>query len=255
MTESKWLVCHDPKWMLRFLLGTNQPRIIDVEAFPDCKGSDRKLRLFACSCYIRIRHLLPNPLAQAAVEVGERFADDRATIEELKQAGDRLQRSLDALEGPWRASRGAERTTLQPTYEALALAKQITLPEAPKAAYYASSNAYMTAASIANPEAASYEADFCVSQRTEERAQADLLRCIFGPLPFRPVAVEDTWRTASVLELARLAYEDRDFTVLPVLADAVEDAGCTNDDILGHLRGTGPHTRGCFAVDLLLGRC
>src|SRR4029450_9954587 len=105
--------------MLRFLLSTDYPRVQDVESFPACKSSDRKLRLFACACYHRIRHLLPNRVAQNAVDVAERFADGRATTEELQQSEDHLRRLFDALEGLWRASQGAERTALQPTHAAL----------------------------------------------------------------------------------------------------------------------------------------
>jgi hypothetical protein len=57
MTEAEWLAWTDPQPMLRFLLGTDYPRVQDVESFPACKGSDRKMRLFACACYHRIRHL------------------------------------------------------------------------------------------------------------------------------------------------------------------------------------------------------
>src|SRR4029077_4439132 len=106
MTELEWLNSTRTGPMLRFLIGTDPPRVQDIEAFPDCKGSDRKLRLFACACYHRIRHLLPNPLARAPVEVAERFADGMASLEELQQATARLREPLDALEGRWRASRG-----------------------------------------------------------------------------------------------------------------------------------------------------
>ena len=86
MTEKEWLECTDPKPMLRFLLGTNYPRVQDVDAFRDCKPSDRKLRLFACACYYRIRHLIPNDLVQAGVEVAERFAEGMVTEEALQLA-------------------------------------------------------------------------------------------------------------------------------------------------------------------------
>src|SRR5438046_1062316 len=117
MTESDWRAAAEPKPMLRLLLGTDAPRVQDVEAFPDCKASDRKLRLFACACYRRVCHLLPGPLARSGVEVAERFADGRATLDEFRRAGDRLLSALDALEGRWRASRGAERLFLLPTYQ------------------------------------------------------------------------------------------------------------------------------------------
>src|SRR5919201_2961246 len=193
MTESEWNACIEPKPMLRFLIGTDQPRVMDVESFPGCKASDRKLRLFACACYTRLRHLLPDPLARDAVAATERFADGEAGVGELQRAFSHLQASLDALEGPWRASRGAERAALLPTHEALDLVLQVARPEAPKAAYYASSNAYLAAAAIANPGAATSDPGFSASRAAEERAQVGLLRCLFGPLLFRPVPRARSW--------------------------------------------------------------
>jgi hypothetical protein len=253
MTESEWNACTEPRRMLRFLLGTDRPRIVDVEAFPACKASDRKLRLFACACYDRVRHLLISPLAEAAVGVAERFAEGLATAEERQRADARLLRALDSLEGRWRASRGAEREALQPTHEALALAFQATRPEAPKAAYYASSNAYLAAASINNPGVASHDSGFYASQSAEERAQADLLRCLIGPLPFRPVRLDAAWLSGTVV-LARAIYEERRWHDLPVVADALEELGCRDEEILAHCRGNGPHVRGCWVVDGLMGK-
>jgi hypothetical protein len=87
------------------------------------------------------------------------------------------------------------------------------------------------------------------------------LRDIFGPLAFRPVRLDSAWLTSSVLDIAQAAYDQRilpaghlDPARLGVLADALEEAGCTDEEMLGHLRGPGPHVRGCFAVDLVLGR-
>src|SRR5262249_38698799 len=261
MTRREWLACTDPNPMLRFLLGTDSPRVQDVEAFPACKGSHRKLRLFACACYARVRHLLPNPLARTAVEVAERCGDGEVAAEDLRLADVRLRESIDALEGRWRASRGAERTALLPEHDALALAGVVCWSEAPKAAYYASSNAYYAAAAIANPDKPTSDPGFSASRTAEERAQADLLRDLFGPYPLYPTRVDPSWRTETVVVLARAAYQERELpggrldpARLAVLADALEDAGATAADLLAHLRGPGPHVRGCFAVDQLLGR-
>jgi hypothetical protein len=87
----------------------------------------------------------------------------------------------------------------------------------------------------------------------EQRYQADLLRDIFGN-PFRPVAVDPAWRTSAVVALATGIYDERAFDRMPILADALEDAGCDNDDILDHCRGPNPHVRGCWVVDLPLGK-
>jgi hypothetical protein len=101
------------------------------------------------------------------------------------------------------------------------------------------------------------------------RTQADFLRDLFGN-PFRPVRkwnvildglkggqdrgndFDDRWQTRTVTSLARLAYDGQDFSLLPVLADALEDAGCENAFVLDHCRSQGPHVRGCWLVDLVL---
>ncbi|MBL8798455.1 MAG: hypothetical protein JNM56_31460 [Planctomycetia bacterium] len=83
--------------------------------------------------------------------------------------------------------------------------------------------------------------------------QLRLLRDIFGN-PFRPVAVEPTWLTSTVASLAQAIYDERAFDRLPILADALEDAGCDNADILNHCRQPGEHVRGCWCVDLVLGK-
>jgi hypothetical protein len=82
--------------------------------------------------------------------------------------------------------------------------------------------------------------------------QCRFLRDIFAN-PFRPrQSTVASWQAPTVVALARSIYDDRRFTDLPILADALEEAGCTNADILGHLRGPGQHVRGCWAVDLIL---
>jgi hypothetical protein len=85
-------------------------------------------------------------------------------------------------------------------------------------------------------------------------AQAQLLRCLVGN-PFRTVAFSSEWRTDTVVLLVRTVSESRDFGAMPILADALQDAGCDSDEILSHCRGPGPHVRGCWVVDLVLGRC
>ena len=87
----------------------------------------------------------------------------------------------------------------------------------------------------------------------ERFAQCIDLRDIFGN-PFRPVAVESHWLTPAVRDLAAAIYAGRAFDRLPVLADALEEAGCGHANILAHCRGPGPHVRGCWVVDLILGK-
>jgi hypothetical protein len=89
--------------------------------------------------------------------------------------------------------------------------------------------------------------------RDEPRAQAAIFRDIFGN-PFRPVTLNPAWRTSNVPALAQSIYHQRAFDRLPILADALEDAGCDNADILNHCRQPGEHVRGCWVVDFLIGK-
>jgi hypothetical protein len=85
-----------------------------------------------------------------------------------------------------------------------------------------------------------------------EITQFAFLRCVFGN-PFRPITLH-FMPTARVVRLAQLIYDQHHFGDMPVLADALEEAGCTDEAILSHCRGRGPHVRGCWVVDLLLGK-
>jgi hypothetical protein len=90
----------------------------------------------------------------------------------------------------------------------------------------------------------------------ERTAQCPLMRDIFGS-PFRPVSLNSAWlawNDGIIRKLAQAIYEERAFDRLPVLGDALEEAGCTDAAILSHCRGPGPHVRGCWVIDLLLGK-
>jgi hypothetical protein len=88
-----------------------------------------------------------------------------------------------------------------------------------------------------------------------EEAFIPFLHDIFGPLPFRDMAIEPAWRTSTVTALARGIYDEKAFDRMPILADALQDAGCNNDELLAHCREpNGEHVRGCWVVDLILGK-
>src|SRR5262249_9691246 len=109
-------------------------------------------------------------------------------------------------------------------------------------------------------EAAAFAAGVHVSlddweaERAGQRKQnAALLREVVGN-PFRPVTLDPAWLSPTALALARTIYRQRTFAGLPVRADALLDAGCASTDLVAHCRSDGPHVRGCFAVDLILGK-
>lgn len=93
-----------------------------------------------------------------------------------------------------------------------------------------------------------------LARRQEEWGkQVGFIRCICGN-PFRPVTADPTWLTSAVVALAEGIYADRAFDRMPILADALEGAGCEDADVLSHCRSDGLHVRGCWVVDLLLGK-
>jgi len=95
--------------------------------------------------------------------------------------------------------------------------------------------------------------DFHDALDAEAVGQSNLIRDIFGN-PFRSIFVDSTWLTPTVVAIATAIYEDRAFDRLPILADALEEAGCTNADVLLHCRQPGEHVRGCWVVDLVQGK-
>jgi hypothetical protein len=189
-------------------------------------ASARKLRLFCCACVRRIwRQLADSEASRRAVEVAELFADERVGWSELVV----VEKESQAVNGNTPKKRNSQRA----------------------AAWCASEE--MDAVSVARSVA---EGSVQGSRKTHTRercAQVSLLRDIFGN-PFRPVTFCPEWRTDTAVSLARQMYESRDFSAMPILADALQDAGCEDADILGHCRGPGPHVRGCWVVDLVLGK-
>ena len=99
-----------------------------------------------------------------------------------------------------------------------------------------------------------HRAEHCYDHLRKDDPFRALIRDIFGN-PFRPGTFSPEWRTDTALSLARGMYESRDFSAMPILADALQDAGCDNDDILNHCRDAKQvHVRGCWVVDLVLGK-
>jgi hypothetical protein len=233
MTEADWLACTDPQKMLDSLRG---------------KASERKLRLFACACCRRVWHLLTREQPRDAVATAERYADGLAGPEELRRGWSAVRKALSVapLRTGWEealtaALHAATPGTLYPEGAAKAAARALSDDRRLRARWY------------------DLEAAGCPR---EQAFQCGLLRDLFTPFGAAAVsAAWLTWGTGAVASLALGAYEDRqppsgtlDTTRLAVLADALEEAGCADADLLGHLRGPGPHVRGCWALDLCLGK-
>jgi hypothetical protein len=217
VTEQDWLTCTDPKPMLDFI----QPR-----------ASERKLRLFLVACARLGWDRLPPGEMREAVEVAERYADGLATDDERQ----RLSNRMWSIPVEYGREVGGNWFTARPREDV--------------SAYMAAMGAVgrMTCGRVTSRP--TWES----GAWTTGPRQPDLLRDIFGPLPFRSVAVSPQWFTDDVISPARRMYESRDFGAMPILADALQDAGCDSEDIFDHCRSEGPHCRGCWVVDLLLGK-
>jgi hypothetical protein len=106
----------------------------------------------------------------------------------------------------------------------------------------------------ADPSGGRMTPAFLERASAEKARLSQLVRDIFGN-PYRPVVLCPSWRTSTAVALALQMYEGRDFGAMPILADAIQDAGCEDPAILGHCRGaTATHVRGCWVVDLVLGK-
>jgi hypothetical protein len=119
--------------------------------------------------------------------------------------------------------------------------------------YYAALTHLVCCTWITDPLELDFPAPAAAEFAPMRRLGAALVRDIYGN-PFRPAAFSPEWRTDTAVVLARQVYESRDFGAMPILADALQDAGCEDADILSHCRDGGPHVRGCWVVDLVLGK-
>jgi hypothetical protein len=225
MTEEEWLLCEDITQMILHL-ETNGHQ------------SYRKFRLFAVGCCRSIWTGLRDQRSRTAVEVAEQYADGFVTQDTLRQA---FIHGCAALEACREFSQFSE-------YQAIAayLAAARNINETPEK-IPVSEDAIEVASHVW-----SYSLDGEIAG-DQKQLQPALLRDIFGN-PFRPVTLDPAWLTSTAVALANGIYTERAFDRMPILADALEEAGCDNADVLLHCRGDGPHVKGCWVVDLILGK-
>jgi hypothetical protein len=255
MTEAEWLNCTDPKAMLEFLRA---------------KASGRKLRLFACACCRRIWHLLTDARSRKAIEVAEQSADGLTNPQALVKVSDSAWAAAKEMITSYHTASGFDPYTdpefmygihddclAAPAACAAAYASMTDLGWIPSVAHYACHAKVQASLPVGPAGSAGSTPTREEAERAEWTAQAALLRDSFGLLSFRLVTIAPAWAAwndGTVVKLAQAIYDERAFDRLPILADALEEAGCTNADILDHCREPGLHVRGCWVVDLLLGK-
>jgi hypothetical protein len=215
-----------------------------MEEFIQGRASERKWRLIACACSRRIWHFLDDRRSRQAVEATEKFFDGHINPDSYRLAQQEAwQAWCDTAYGP------DEDGTINRAYALSFIAANAIVRLTSGAEW---DGFLWTREEILHAVQYAFEGQSSAVEK-EREAQCQLMRDVLGN-PFQPVSLQTTWLTSTVVRLAQTFYEDHAFDRLPILADALEEAGCTDATILGHLRGPGPHVRGCWAVDLLLGK-
>jgi hypothetical protein len=245
MDEREWLASDDLGKMLQHLEETSDPGL-PPDRWPDESSyytpRSRRLRLFGCACARQVWHRIPGWQAQSSVSVTEKVVGGVLGTERLKEvwlsvvaAAGHLGGIVDFVSRDWwdqshDPSRAPER-----------LACRVSAEEG--YVWRAICNGVTDEALVG-----------------DRPAYLSLLRDVFGN-PFRPITLSPAWQTPTILALAEAAYENRSLPAgtlepdrLAILADALEESGCTDGPLLEHLRGPGPHVRGCFALDAVTGR-
>lgn len=230
MTEAEWLGAKFADPLLEFI----EPTV-----------SDRKLHYYAIACARRITPLLTHPSSLDGIDVLEQFAEGKCSAEHLEKLKWHIEGAAYCVESgyaPW-----------------LDVLTQLT------ESMWLEIIEYPTEI-IGDPRSiityAAYYIDGIVSRVPRERQRPIpthyglfrpvwLVYEIFGN-PFRRVKFKSKWRSETVLSLAHQMYDSKNFSAMPILADALEDSDCDSEDLLNHCRGPGPHVRGCWAVDAIL---
>ncbi|WP_246523162.1 hypothetical protein [Gemmata palustris] len=232
MTEKQWLKCAEPELMSELL---------------KTQLSERKSRLLACAICRDMGREIKDQRFSRMIVTGERWADEGIEppeADEVSNDGDTLH------DEAWAA--GNLGTSIA------ALSTQFCIMPVPLHSFFPPPKPKLQGwrrvleiSSKVLDRVLGNENEAQAHFREERRTRCYYAREVLGN-PFRPVTFAPDWRTSTALALAAQMYRSRDFSAMPILADALQDAGCENTDILNHCRGPGPHVRGCWGVDLVL---
>jgi hypothetical protein len=215
------------------------------------RGSERKCWLFICACIREHGHLLADVLSRQAYFVLERYAEDQASAEEVKKSLDCVALSLQAAPGgrhvPWDKVRAVTAALSAALYAATWGGKPDPFDTYPVTGVREVSREVM------NQIVQAGDSDWIARKN---KLMCELLLDVFGP-PFSSPTLEPAWLAGAgqmAFKVAAGIYQERSFEDLAILADALTDAGCPCQELVQHCRKPGVHGRGCWAVDLLLGK-
>jgi len=206
-------------------LGAIEPYNLVTSAFLHKWTHPRAPRLLACAACRLAWNRFTDTRSQDAIEVAEQYADGKVTLKALaaahKAARTAYQEARPRTTDRWLCSTAADTAR-------------------PRNVISAMESVVMTISGS--------------DQATLNDVVLSMIHDVFHRRMFRPITFLPEWRTSTVLALAQGIYDERAFDSMPILADALQDAGCSNEDILNHCRSETVHTRGCWVIDLLTGR-
>jgi hypothetical protein len=229
-TETEWFTCRHLDSLCKML--RHQDYGVNV------RFSDRKWHLFGVACVRRVSHTFKDKRTCGLVEVVERQADGLLTEEQVRLLWGQA-RNPPNMDTEFPEDCPPDEEAARCAFQALT-----AIPFGSADASRAAHSARWARRAARNAEG-------------EEQAQVTLLRDIFGN-PYQPARTPDqalkAWNDGIIVKLAHAIYDEGAFDRLPILADALEDAGCDGADILAHCRESKKHVRGCWVIDLLLGK-
>jgi hypothetical protein len=241
MNASRWLAAIEPAPLIEFL------------GF----GTARKERLFLTACCRRVARFSVGRTVTAFLDASEAFADGELDAAGLRTAQQRASGGPPANpeDEDFYVRLSAENAirSLGPNLQSGVLEEVIETVVASRNGGRPALRPVFRDEPGAAQVRRQMEARYRELAAPERLAQVRLLRDVFGN-PFWAIVFDPMWRTSDVVALARGIYDHRAFDRLPILHDALLDAGCTSDEILAHCRSEGHHVRGCWVVDLILGR-
>jgi len=251
MNETQWQACKDPVAMLdelgrlNYLAGRPKPGAWKSSPRARKPASARQIRLFLCGCARLVWHVMPE-VARQAVETVERAAEGEASAKELKAAKRAVEKTLEDFDES------------EPEFYASHVAFYLCWPESEdelEKANLATVVVDDVSGAITEEAGAQGGDDDDPVQQAADQSQCALCRDVF-PNPYRPLqAMEQSsldWNDRTVVRIAERIYSERAFDLLPILGDALEEAGCNDPQILAHTRQPGSHARGCWVLDLIL---
>jgi hypothetical protein len=234
MTEAEWLSLDNAGVILSYA-----PR--------DGAGIDRRLRLYRCALLRWAVPVLPGEGVEQFVAAAEDLADGLAPPDTVRAAEHRADALVARIGRDLTYPNWVDAHVVALTFRDLLRPDPAGRPDEGLTDRLLNAAIHTEVGVTVHTGRLNTSAEF-------PRAAVAYVRCVFGNRPPPALAAVSEWATSTVTTLARQMYDTRDFDPMPILADALQDSGCDDVVVLDHCRAAGPHVRGCWVIDLLLGK-